>query len=133
MTPTAEGRRFLLDSNVYDLLVASPEIQERVVDACEEGTVELLMTHIQVDELTAMSDTVKSGRALAIPFTPVATFGVVLGTSRIGLARFGDAELIDSVRSDEWNHTNDALLAATAKYEERDPCHERPATLNPCR
>ena len=113
-----QPRRFLLDSNVYDQLVASPERQIEVIGSCQSGEIELLMTHVQLDELTAMADDAKRRRTLAIPFTPVPTYGMVLGTSRVGLARFGESELIDSVRSEEGNHTNDALLAATAKYEQ---------------
>lgn len=111
-------RRFLVDSNVYDQLVVAPERQIPVIDCCEAGAIELLMTHVQVDELMAMPDDSKHGRVLAIPFTQVPTYGMVLGTSRVGLARFGEPELIDAVRSDEGNHVNDALLASTAKYEQ---------------
>jgi hypothetical protein len=83
VTDTAERRRFLIDPNVYDLLVATPETQQRVIEACLDGVIELLMTHVQVDELVAMPDRAKSGRALAIPFTQVPTYGIVIALATV--------------------------------------------------
>jgi predicted nucleic acid-binding protein len=54
----------------------------------------------------------------AIPFVVAQTYGFVLDVSKMGLARFGESELRESVRSPEGNHTEDALLATTAKYED---------------
>ncbi|MGA8724218.1 MAG: PIN domain-containing protein [Acidimicrobiales bacterium] len=110
--------KFLLDSNVYDELVISPERQAQVIGACQAGKATLLMTHVQHDELMAMSDTVKRDRIFGIPFEPIPTYGVVLNTSRVGLAQFGETELIDGVRSDSRGHTEDALLAATARHHD---------------
>lgn len=107
--------RFLLDSNVYDRLVETPEIQRRAIEAHTSGRIELLRTHVQVDELERDID--KAPYTLAIPGTPVPTYGLVLGVSKLGLARFGETAKIDAIRSPQRNHTHDALLATTAQYE----------------
>jgi predicted nucleic acid-binding protein len=107
----------VLDSNVYDQLVETPERQLRFVGAHDRGLIELLMTHIQRDELSQIPDAARRNAILAIPFVITPTYGIVLGTSRLGMARFGDPERIDAIRSPTGEHTNDALIATTAEYE----------------
>ena len=85
--PRAEGaKRFLLDSNVYDQLVATPERRRLIIDACETGQIELLMTHIQHDELMEHPDEAERAAIFAIPFVVTMTYGMVLGTSKLRLA-----------------------------------------------
>lgn len=108
-------KRFVLDSMVYDRLVESSDRERKVIAAHEAGKLVLLMTHIQHDEL--MQDEQKRHRTLAIPFEVTSTYGVVLGKSKLGLARFGEPERIHAVSGGSINHVNDALIAATAKYE----------------
>lgn len=110
------ARKFVLDTNVYDALCAG-ETDGAVSAACNSGTIELLMTHIQKDELDAMGDGEKLRRVFAIPFVIAPTYGVVLGTSKNGLSRFGEPEKVDAIRSPSGGHTNDALIATTAQYE----------------
>jgi hypothetical protein len=54
----------------------------------------------------------------AIPFVITPTYGLVLGLSKVGLARFGEPERVAAIDSAVGNHTEDALLATTAAYEE---------------
>jgi predicted nucleic acid-binding protein len=111
---SATARSFLLDSNAYDPIVDDPDVANLVTRACNAGTIELLDTHIQNDEL--MNDGKRRDRTLALPAVHVPTWGFVLGTSRLGLAQFGEGEVIDAMRSPSNGHTNDALLAATAEH-----------------
>lgn len=110
--------RFVLDANIYDHLIATPEIQQAAIAGHESGQVEFLMTSIQLDQITAVPDAGRRNAMAAIPFVITPTYGSVLGLSKLGLARFGESEQIDVVRSDQGNHTEDALLATTAKYED---------------
>jgi hypothetical protein len=49
----------------------------------------------------------------------VPTGAFVLGFSRLGFARFGsDDEALEAFRSGSVRHTRDALVAATAQYEQ---------------
>jgi predicted nucleic acid-binding protein len=106
-----------LDSNVYDLLVEAPESQRLVVNACERGQIELLMTHIQYDELINQPDEAKRAASLVIPFVIAPTYGMVPDTSKGGLARLGEPEKVDAIRSPTGKHTADALIATTAAHE----------------
>jgi hypothetical protein len=45
------------------------------------------------------------------------TYGAVFGVSKFGLARFGEANLIEAIRSPGGGHTEDSLIAHTARYE----------------
>lgn len=114
----------IVDSNAYDFLVATPEVQRAAVSAHESGRVTLLMTHIQYDEILAIptDDPTKAAKRSAIVGLPCVfapTYGLVVGTSRIGWARVvGQSDDVDRFRSPDRNHTNDALLAATAEYEQ---------------
>lgn len=120
--------RFVVDNMVYDLLVETPERQRQVADLHAVGTIKLLMTHVQKDEIAASQRTMVDPSTdevlpvrdlvLAIPFTITPTYGLVLGISKVGLARFGDPATIERADSPDKRHTKDALLASTAFHEE---------------
>ena len=110
-----------MDTNGYDYLVATPEAQAIAVEAHVQGVVEYLMTHVQIDQLNALLGTEKEWKAqaaLEIPFVPIATHGVLLGVSKLGLARFDEEGAIDAIRGSSKQDDEDALLAETARCEE---------------
>jgi|GEM_PF-3211941 PIN domain. len=110
----------IVDSNGYDVLVETPEIQRAATKAHDSGRVTFAMTHIQYDELVNIPEHKAAKRAaiLEIPFVFTPTYGLVVGISRIGYARVvGDSNEVDRYRSPNRKHTNDALLAATATFE----------------
>jgi hypothetical protein len=61
--------RFLLESNVYDQLVVTPERQIQVINRCEAGAIELLMTDVEVDSRGRGRDR-HLGGAEAAPWPP---------------------------------------------------------------
>ncbi len=66
--PRAPGaKRFILESNVYDQVVATPERRRLFGAACESGRIELLLTHVQHDELMAIPDEAKRAAILSLP------------------------------------------------------------------
>lgn len=107
----------LLDSNAFDFLVATDQIKRAAIEAHESGRVTFMMTHIQNDEMRRNPNEGQRNAFAEIPFVHALTYGFVLGTSKWGLARFGETEKIEAIRSRAGNHTNDALLATTAHYE----------------
>ena len=111
------AKPFLLDSNAYDPLVDDPKAWRLAVEACRAGRIELLMTHVQWDELCEIGDAERRAMAASIPFVIVATYGMILGPSKVGLARIGEPEKVEAVRNYSDNHSHDALLAATAEKE----------------
>jgi len=134
--------RFVVDTNAYYPLAEPPERWLHVAGLCLAGHVELLMTDIQHDEISANRDVETVVRVLSLPATNVPAFGVILGLTRLNMARFGDPDLLGRLRAPgddgvpAWPHrprvpshnesrklqfrsrdTADALLAATAHYE----------------
>jgi predicted nucleic acid-binding protein len=110
--------RYLIDSNIHDKLVDTPGALELADQLVRRGTVSLLGTHIQADEVAAIPDPERARLLASVPVEAVPTFGAVYGLSRFGMARFGDSEQIESLRRGNPDHTKDALIAATAKYED---------------
>jgi len=113
----AGPRRVVLDSQIYDLIVAVTGLANRLAVLRDAGALVILQTHVERDELSAMPDKEKRVAVLAVPVTLVSTSGAVWGVSKFGEATWGGGEgdvKIDDVRSDASNHVRDALIAATA-------------------
>ena len=110
----------MFDTNEFDRLVDASDAYERLMALLLEREIELLVTHVQRDEIVVIQDTTKKSRLLALLGLArmIPTRGIVLGVSRIDQSRFGsdeDHKLIEHIRGDRWDRdTNDALIAATA-------------------
>jgi predicted nucleic acid-binding protein len=104
----------ILDSNVFDELLTGKLDMKFLV----ESKFEIYITHIQVDELNECSD--KEKRAKLFNFLTevrpkkLQTESFVVGKSRIGFAKIGDGNLIEKLRMNNMNKTNDALIGETA-------------------
>jgi predicted nucleic acid-binding protein len=115
VAPRSPGARpFVLDSNACDVIVDTPAVAQAVVEACSAGRIELLMTHVQYDEL--MEDEKRRERTLGLPLVVTPTYGVVVGTSKVGMAQLAEPDDIEAFRSPGGGHTADALIASTARY-----------------
>ena len=116
-------QKIMLDTMGYDKLLNARETYDRLLKLQSERKIELLTTHIQRDELSAIVDIGKRMRleAIFVHARVIETRGFVLDVSRLGLARFGDDEdhaLIQHIRGKAWKRkSNDALIAATAAKE----------------
>lgn len=106
--------KFMMDTNIFDLLVASDEVAANVRRLAENGQVEIITTHIQEDELNNIPAVEKRNKIAAIPRRVIPTTGFVLNYSRLGMARLGGGTIIDDFRQGNLRHTPDALIAATA-------------------
>jgi len=114
--------RVLFDSNaVVDSLADPPKRYALVMDAVRSKRLDVLWTHITVDELAAIPDphqrarllTLAAGMARLVP-----TGAMVANYSRVDWARPAvDSEAIEAFRQGNLRHTRDALIAATAVYE----------------
>ncbi len=115
-------RRVVVDANAIDPLVDLPGAHAVVRAAVDRGQLEVLYTHITIDELTATPDEDRRSRlvlALISLGRLVPTGAFVLGFSRLGYGRFGsDDEAFEAFRSGNVDHTHDALIAATAQFEQ---------------
>lgn len=113
-------RRFILDTHIYDEIVAAPAMPEQLARLQEAREIIILQTHIERDELTMIPDEQKRAATLAIQVTTIPTSGGVLDLSKWGEFTWGEGSgdvKIGDVRSESGNHNRDALIAATASAE----------------
>jgi hypothetical protein len=110
--------RFILDSMIHDKLIDEPEILERLATLVEARSVEVLSTHVQRDQLARTPDAERAERLGAVPVKQVPTYGMVADVWRAGEARVSEDEPFQSLREGNLKHTEDALIAATAQYED---------------
>ena len=118
-------KRIAFDSNVLDAILASPRLVQAIQRAATAGELLLVSTHVQEDELAATPDEERRASLLALyralPITTVATYGFVIGVSRVGMARIGDGSrtgvAIDDLDSKGRKHRRDALIGVTAAGE----------------
>jgi predicted nucleic acid-binding protein len=112
----------VIDSNAVDPLVDDEQIRDAVSRASAGGRPRLMSTHVTADELAATEDATRREALLAAlsDFTELVPTGAfVLGTSRLGMARLSDdVEGFEKQRGGRMKHTNDALIAVTARYED---------------
>ncbi|HWS44298.1 MAG TPA: hypothetical protein VN636_00420 [Acidimicrobiia bacterium] len=94
---------FMLDSNLFDVL--SEKRLEAVTEAVELGRLDLVMTHVQLDEIARTPDLAKRKRLESVPVREIPTMGTVFEYSGIERARFGPAEPIEAIRRNNLPHT----------------------------
>lgn len=110
--------RVMLDSQIYDLIINETGMGPFLNQLSTDGKIKILTTHIQRDELNAITDEEKRKAIQDILTELVPTSGGVYGVSIYGQATYGDGSSggfgINDVRSKSKNHTKDALIATTA-------------------
>ena len=114
-------RRAVLDSNAVDPLIDWPGAYEAVRAGLDAGRIELLFTHVNIDELAAVPDLDRRARLLLVLVDIgrlVPTGASAFDVSRLNFARlYDDVDVIEALRSGNVDHTRDALIAATALFE----------------
>lgn len=110
--------KIMLDTQIYDWIIDTPEMVERLNRLSREGKVRILCTHIQEDELVRIPDEKKRAAVASIIKEKVPTSGGVFNVSKWNEFSWGDGSpggfSIDDVRSPSKGHTEDALIATTA-------------------
>lgn len=117
--------RLMIDSMIFDKLIEDQRVLRALKELTEEGRVEVLVTHVQHDQLRATPDSQKRRRLLEVAGKVVPTHGVVVGVSGIGEARLADDQAMSVLRGvgergqgrARRRHMIDALIAATAEKE----------------
>jgi predicted nucleic acid-binding protein len=115
----------MLDTNVVDHLMVHDDLMRVVERLVGLDQIELLLTHIQIDEVLETPESNPKRRTLIdflgrLPASRVPTAGFIIGRSRIGHARLGDDEgrkQFEELRRGNLTHTEDAAIAATASVE----------------
>lgn len=122
-------RRVVVDANAIDPIVDLPGAYEALRSSIDQGQLEVLFTHVTIDELAETADkdrtSAKKDRRSRLLLLLVdlgrlvPTGAFVLDFSRLNFARLGtDDEAVEAFRSGNIDHTRDALVAATAQFEQ---------------
>src|SRR5215218_6101247 len=106
----------MVDSMIFDSLVAGGDTAEAVLGAIRDGRLKLRTTHVQEDQLAAILDEAKRSAIAAIPREVVPSSVFVLGVSRLGEARLGAGDDYEAIRRGS-KDIEDAIIAATAVSE----------------
>jgi hypothetical protein len=110
--------RAVVDSNAVDHL---PEHLEAVQEAIKAGRLELLWTHVTIDELAVVPDPDRRAWLLCLAASVcrfVSTGAFVLDFSRLDMARLNDdREAFEAFRDGNLRHTRDAIVTVTAAVE----------------
>jgi hypothetical protein len=116
--------KYLLDSMIYDQLLNDRKCYDLIIQKCKEGSIEILITHVQLDQLKATPDLNKRQSLLSIvaniPSRKISTAGAVWGMSKWDEAKWGpgagDVQISD-ITNGNLRHNADGLLVATAAAE----------------
>ncbi|MGW7109301.1 PIN domain-containing protein [Streptomyces xanthophaeus] len=115
-------RRFVLDSNAIDPIADNVGAYEAARAAIDNGKIELLITHVNIDELAAVPDLDRRSFLLLLLCdlgTLVRTGAAAVDYSRVNFCRVEiDEEATEALRSGNIAHTRDALIAVTAEFEQ---------------
>ncbi len=108
--------KVIFDSNIYDL-IANGTLNVSLLFT-KKDDFEFYITHIQIDEINKCPDEDKRARLFLFKskLSPIVipTESFILGTSRLGEARLGDGKILEEIRKENLNHTEDALIGETA-------------------
>lgn len=116
-------RRVVFDTNAIDPVADTPGAYETLKAAVQTGTLDVMYTHVTIDELVAIPDPSRRARLVLVMTSLgriVPTGQMVVGFSRLNFCRVGgeeDGEVMDALRSGSIDHTRDALIASTARFE----------------
>ncbi|WP_331746642.1 hypothetical protein [Streptomyces sp. NBC_00842] len=116
-------RRVLFDSNAIDPIAAIEGALEKLQAAVEAGDLDILYTHVTVDELVAIRDLERRGQLMLLMASigrVVPTGAAVVDYSRLDFCRLGsddDQAELEALRSHSTRHSRDALIAITARAE----------------
>lgn len=112
--------RYMLDTMIFNHIIDDPAFANVVRDAARSGSITIVTTHIQEDQIADNPDAEKREAISRIPRTVVPTTGVAVGVSRLGMARFADDDTsatIERIGQRHVKNTRDALIAASARDE----------------
>lgn len=107
----------MLDTMIFDLIVGDLAFAKTVRDAALNGSITIVSTHIQEDQIADIPDDEKREAISRIPRTVVATTGFALDVSRLGMAEFADDDTsatLERMGQRHLKNTKDALIAASA-------------------
>ncbi|MFC8996328.1 PIN domain-containing protein [Streptomyces rochei] len=116
-------RRVMFDSNAIDPIADTSGAFEALQEATKAGRLEILYTHVTIDELVAIPDLDRRQHLTLLMVELgklVPTGATVLDFSRLNFCRLGaddEQDMLEELRSQNIRHSRDALIGITARTE----------------
>lgn len=107
--------KVMFDNDILNKIVEGQLDMDYII---KSNKFEFYATHIQSDQVNRCPDNEKRAM-LTLNLTKLSpillpTESFVLGTSRLGEAKWGDGEVLEGLRKENQNHTEDALIGEVA-------------------
>lgn len=113
--------RVMLDSNAFDVLALDDVVRANIERHVSDGIVELVITHIQADELNKTPDDDLRRRLLRLTVVATYTAGFVIGLSRLDMAALMTEEEVGIynavVAGNPTKNAEDAVILLTARHD----------------
>lgn len=109
--------KVMLDSMIYDEIVAKEGFSRLLEDAVKCGHVVILKTHIQDDQLADIPNECRREAVAKVPGHKIPTSAAIWGVSKWNEACWGDSAgdiKISHIQKGKPKHSADALIAVTA-------------------
>jgi len=110
--------KIMVDSNVHDKVAADPVFKARIAQCQQAGSIELLTTHVQADDLANVPPNRDIGQATAINAERTSTSAAAWDVSRWDEADWGRKTVhkaFAGLASGNPKHVPDALIGVTAQ------------------
>jgi hypothetical protein len=111
----------MLDTNVFDRVEAEPGLEPLLHRLIGEGALDVVVCHVQNDEIAAIPDPDRRRALERTPRRTVPSSVFVFDVSRFGMARLGEPEFrgvdYDAIAGPGRRHARDAVIARTAAEE----------------
>jgi predicted nucleic acid-binding protein len=116
--------RVMLDTNIFDAIIATPGLVEHLRSLTASDRLDIVVTHVQEDELAGIRDSEKRRAIQQVPRRSIPTAVFVLDVSRLGQARLGEGHEggleYDTLHGENPKRVQDAVIALTAAAEAED-------------
>lgn len=110
--------RCLLDAMILDKIAEDDRLLDEVRQLSDEGRLELVVTSVTERQLEPITEELKRSQIASVPRRVIGTVGFILDYSQLDVDRLGPDEPIEAIRKGRRKETADALIAATAEWDE---------------
>jgi predicted nucleic acid-binding protein len=110
---------FVIDSNIFDKIADERGAASLVGRLVGRNAIELLVTHVQIDEIVATPDAARRKHLLSsAPYREVPTHGALYDASKYHKARYTSKPVERDIAAiQRRNKAKDALIGTTAKWD----------------
>jgi predicted nucleic acid-binding protein len=110
---------FFLDTMIFDKIADEPGAAALVGGLVEHRAIELLVTHVQMDQIAAIPDEGRRKQLLSrVPCRVVPTHGAIWDVSKWDMARYTSEPVERDIAGIQGrNNAEDALIGVTAKWD----------------